>query len=227
MNRLAYVAVALAGLVYLNALDNPFVYDDHRLILENRSLLYPTDVGGLLLHEATRPIMNLSYAIDRTLWGPEPFGFHVTNVLLHTLIVFSVIILLFLTMWGRPPSVEGIAVYFLYCVLLAGIVVGFSLGASVLFLRYRDLNQVWEVVAQAGFFVAPIIYPLRILPEHLHFYLYVWPPTPIIEFSRDALIRGVVPSTKAHTLLVMVATLTMACGIWVFRRYEPRAAEYL
>ena len=31
------------------------------------------------------------------------------------------------------------------------IVVGFSLAASVLFLRYRDLNQVWELTLQAGF----------------------------------------------------------------------------
>ena len=37
---------------------------------------------------------------------------------------------------------------------------------------------------QAGFFLAPIIYPLGILPERFHFYLYLWPPTPVIEFSR-------------------------------------------
>ncbi len=31
-------AVLLAGLVYLNSLNNPFVYDDARSILNNRSL---------------------------------------------------------------------------------------------------------------------------------------------------------------------------------------------
>ncbi len=144
-----------------------------------------------------------------------------------TLVVFSVVILTFLTVSGRPPSLEGVAIYTLYCLLLASIVIGFSLGSSVLFLRYRDLNQVWEVIAQAGFFVAPIIYPIRILPEKFHLYLYVWPPTPIIEFSRDVLVRGVVPSFKAHLLLVLVAAVTMACGVWLFRKFEPRAAEYL
>lgn len=78
-------AVLLAGVVYLNALDNPFIYDDYRLILENRSLAAPNDLLGLLLHESTRPVINISYAIDRTVWGPEPFGFHATNVLLHML----------------------------------------------------------------------------------------------------------------------------------------------
>ena len=71
--------------------------------------------------------------------------------------------------------------------LFFAIVVGFSLAASVLFMRYRDLNQVWEVVTQAGFFIAPIIYPIGVLPERLHVYLYAWPPTPIILFSRSVL----------------------------------------
>ena len=111
MNRIGYVAVLLAGLVYTNALDNPFVYDDHRLILENRSLLNPTDVRGLLLHESTRPVMNLSYAIDRTLWGPEPFGFHLTSVGLHMLNVALVFLLVRRVMNDRgdrgdqPPSI--------------------------------------------------------------------------------------------------------------------------
>ena len=57
-------------------------------------------------------------------------------------------------------------------------------------MRYRDLNQVWEVVTHAGFFVAPIIYPIDVLPERLHFYLYLWPPTPIILFCAQRADRG-------------------------------------
>lgn len=83
------------------------------------------------------------------------------------------------------------------------------------------------MVAQAGFFFAPIIYPIGVLPEQLHLYLYVWPPTPVIEFSRDALVRGIVPSPTAHILLVLVTVATVAGGVWLFKRYEPRAAEYL
>jgi Flp pilus assembly protein TadD len=75
--------VGLAALVYINALHNPFVYDDHRLILENPSLLQPRNFWGLILHERTRPVVNISYAVDRALWGPQPFGFHLTNLILH------------------------------------------------------------------------------------------------------------------------------------------------
>src|SRR5207247_1475821 len=70
---------------YLNALHNPFVYDDYRTIVENVSVQSPGSFRAIVLHDITRPIVNLSYAADRALWGAQPFGFHVTSVLLHML----------------------------------------------------------------------------------------------------------------------------------------------
>src|SRR5262245_39592605 len=111
-----------------------------------------------------------------------------------TLAVFDVVIVAFLTWAGHVPTLPALAAFAAYNSALAAIVIGFSLASSVTFLRYRDLNQVWEVVIQAGFFLAPIVYPLDILPERYHFYLYIWPPTPIIEFSRSVLVNGVLPT---------------------------------
>jgi len=114
-----------------------------------------------------------------------------------------------------------------YCCALVAIVVGFSLASSVLFLRYRDLNQVWEVVVQAGFFLAPIIFPLGIIPERFHFYFYLWPPTPIIEFSRAILVHGTIPTRTAHGYLALDAAVILLIGIAIFRSLAPRAAEYV
>jgi homopolymeric O-antigen transport system permease protein len=144
-----------------------------------------------------------------------------------TLGVFAVIITLFLTAAGRAPHAHTLALFLAYCAALIAIVAGFSLATSVLFLRYRDLNQVWDVAVQAGFFVAPIIYPLGIIPERFHFYLYLWPPTPVIEFSRAVLVSGAVPTATAHVCLIIDAAVCVAAGIAVFRCFAPRAAEYL
>ena len=107
------------------------------------------------------------------------------------------------------------------------VVIGFSLAASVLFLRYRDLNQVWEVALQAGFFLAPVVYPLDIVPERFHYLLYLWVPTPFIEFSRAVLVEGVVPTVRGHVLLVAATVTVLLVGTAVFRHFSPRAAEYL
>jgi lipopolysaccharide transport system permease protein len=112
-------------------------------------------------------------------------------------------------------------------VLFFAIVTGFSLAASVLFMRYRDLNQVWEVISHAGFFIAPIVYPLTILPERMHLYLYAWPPTPVILFSRSVLIEGRVPSPLAHALLCVEAAVILGAGLLIYRARAPRVAEEL
>jgi len=150
----------------------------------------------------------------------------ISNALI-TLAVFSVVMLVFLTAFGHAPTPVALAGYVMYCAAMTAIVIGFSLAASVLFLRYRDLNQVWDMALQAGFFIAPIIYPLDILPERFHFYLYVWPPTPVIEFSRSALVAGVMPTTTGHVYLAGDAAICLAVGIAIFRWLSPRAAEYV
>ncbi len=72
-----------SALIYLNALDNPFVYDDIRTVLNNPSIEDVTAVRTIVYREITRPLVNFSYAIDRAIWGGHAFGYHLTNVLLH------------------------------------------------------------------------------------------------------------------------------------------------
>ena len=144
-----------------------------------------------------------------------------------TLVVFCAVMVAFLAIGGSRPTLQALTLFGAYAAALAVIGVGFSLGASVLFLRYRDLNQVWDVVLQAGFFLAPVIYPLGIIPERFHFYFYLWPPTPVIEFARAVLVAHATPTPKAHLYLALDAVSVLVIGLVVFRRFAPRAAEYV
>jgi cytochrome c-type biogenesis protein CcmH/NrfG len=85
-------AAVFACLPYLNALNNPFVYDDHDTVIANPSLIDLSNVTFLFLYSPFRPVVNLSYALDRWLWNYRPLGFHLTNILLHA----SVVVLLYL-----------------------------------------------------------------------------------------------------------------------------------
>ena len=82
---LCAIAVASSVVVYANALRNPFVYDDFRIIVENRALERFPDVIAVVLHDAMRPLAGISWAIDRALWGPGPIGFHVSSLAWHLL----------------------------------------------------------------------------------------------------------------------------------------------
>jgi ABC-type polysaccharide/polyol phosphate export permease len=146
---------------------------------------------------------------------------------LITLLVFALAVTAFLALSGRAPGLASLLLFLAYLFQLFLQVLGISLATSVLFLRYRDLNQVWEVITHAGFFLAPIVYPLDILPERVHFYLYLWLPTPFIQFCRSVLVGGIAPSGTAHLLLAAVTAVVLGTGILIFRRYSPQAAEHL
>jgi protein O-mannosyl-transferase len=87
------VAAILGGLVYVNALRNPFVYDDHHTVVENGSIARLSDLRAIVAGAVTRPLVNFSYALDRAVWGPAPLGFHVTNVALHVVAVSLLFVL--------------------------------------------------------------------------------------------------------------------------------------
>jgi hypothetical protein len=91
---LVALSLAVTGwAVYINSLTNPFVYDDYRLIVENAALQHPGDLWGVVWHDITRPVANLSYAFDVAVWGFRPLGFHITNVLLHAINILLVFLL--------------------------------------------------------------------------------------------------------------------------------------
>jgi lipopolysaccharide transport system permease protein len=128
---------------------------------------------------------------------------------------------------GALRNVTLLVLFASYLVSYVLIVIGFSLATSILFLKFRDLNQIWEVVLQAGFFLAPIFYPLHIIPERYQFYLYLWPPTPIIQFARMVLVDHRAPTLTAHLCLLVETVVVFGMGVIVFNRFSRRAPELL
>ena len=90
-------------LAYLNTLHHQFVFDDFRVITNNPYIkdwqYFPTlfnhdyfKISGELSY---RPLVTASYFTDYAIWGLNSFGFHLTNLILHTLNTFIVYLLLF------------------------------------------------------------------------------------------------------------------------------------
>ncbi len=105
VHGLAAVAVALvtAG-VFWSALDNGFVnWDDQLYVYENRVLQTPELrtvkwYATAIVSNNWHPLTLLSYQLDYSLWGLDPRGYHLTNVLLHAVnagLVFLLVVALF------------------------------------------------------------------------------------------------------------------------------------
>lgn len=88
-------ALALAVLAgYWPALRAGFIYDDRFFVTENRSVHSLANVPSFFSspksttasvpwNDIWRPLRNVSYALDHAVWDLRPFGFHLTNLLLH------------------------------------------------------------------------------------------------------------------------------------------------
>lgn len=76
------VVLAIVVLSYANALRNDFVFDDNAQVLSNKMLRSVSNFFAVLT-ASYRPLRDVSLMFDFAVWGEGPFGFHLTNVLIH------------------------------------------------------------------------------------------------------------------------------------------------
>ncbi|MBM2833146.1 MAG: hypothetical protein HW406_307 [Candidatus Brocadiaceae bacterium] len=92
----------ISFLVYLNTLHHQFVFDDFRVITNNPYIkdwkyfpaLFNHDYFKISGELSYRPLVTASYFTDYAIWGFNSFGFHLTNLILHTLNTFIAYLLL-------------------------------------------------------------------------------------------------------------------------------------
>lgn len=93
---LGILGIFFLGLaIYSNVLHAPFVYDDCRSIIENESIRNLTE--SIRNISSNRYLPLLSFALNYTVGGLKPFGYHLINNLIHVINAFLVYCLIILT----------------------------------------------------------------------------------------------------------------------------------
>lgn len=133
---------------------------------------------------------------------------------------------------GVRPTLDWLWLPLILIELILG-TIGFSLLLAALYVRFRDIGQIWDLGAQLLFYATPIIYPVTLVPEHLRAIVLTNPLAQVIQDARQVVIN---PSTGTgredlspalqllpHGLTVVIFVL----GLYVFRRAAERVAEYV
>jgi lipopolysaccharide transport system permease protein len=146
--------------------------------------------------------------------------------LISSVLEFCVLVpLLFVFGVGISPAI------LLFPVLLALfflIVYGMALILSSLFVYFRDLNNIWDVLMQVGFFACPIMYPLSQLsklPEQVKTLYMLNPVTLLIEMYRDIFLEGTIPDLWSFAIVLVFGVALVVVGNAVFKRLQRRFAE--
>lgn len=137
--------IALPLIAFLNSLNNTFVYDDVFTITDNYFIrdwgnfpAFFTDDYFKYSGEVTyRPVVTFSYFIDYFLWHLNPVGFHLTNILLHTVNVVLVYLLVSAISRSRTTAFLTSALFALHPMLteaVTGISYREDLLATIFFL---------------------------------------------------------------------------------------------
>lgn len=106
---------------------------------------------------------------------------------------------------------------------------------SALFVRFRDVNYIWELVLQAGFYATPIIYPITmVVAKSLTAakLLIINPVAQIIQDARYFLItpesltiNSLYNSNLARLIPVLIVVLIAIFGSVYFKKKSPSFAE--
>jgi ABC-2 type transport system permease protein len=109
-----------------------------------------------------------------------------------------------------------------------------SLLLSVLYVRFRDVRPIWEVVLQLAFWGSPIIYTIESVPSSFRELVMCSPFSVAIQQVRHWLVDANAPSASeaiggGALILIPIAIFfcVLALSYWAFVRTAPHVAEDL
>lgn len=116
--------------------------------------------------------------------------------------------------------------------------IGVGLLVAALYVRFRDIGQIWEVMAQLLFFASAIFYPVGILPGWAQRVAFLNPFVQVMQDMRHAVLGGasgpndvtaatVYAGTAGRMIPILVAALLFVSGLAFFRRESRYFAERL
>jgi ABC-2 type transport system permease protein len=121
---------------------------------------------------------------------------------------------------------------------LAAFVLGIVLFTSSLYVKYRDVQPIWDVILQMLFYGTPVLYPIEIVQERsitaAEWLVTLNPFAAIVQQTRHAVLDPSAPSAAeaaggwGHLAITgLILLVILVGGFLVFRRRAPYVAEEL
>jgi lipopolysaccharide transport system permease protein len=115
--------------------------------------------------------------------------------------------------------------------LLIAVQFFFSLSLAYLIaasnVRFRDTQHLVALLAMVAFYLTPVFYSARMVPEEYQFLYSVNPMAIILQAYRDVVIQNTWPDFNAILLVSALSALIFAGAYWFFNRMSVRFAEEL
>jgi len=132
----------------------------------------------------------------------------------------------FMIILGYTPPITILLLPLVFLMMLA-MIIGISLPLSVLNVKYRDVEFIWGVVIQAGFFVTPIFYRFDMLPEYIQNIFQFLPTVQLLTMAHHLTLYGTFPSDNTIIYSIFMTLIILGVGYSIFRKLQARIVEEL
>lgn len=153
-----------------------------------------------------------------------PISVVTANLFQFAVGVLPVIIVVTLFASHRPERVILLAAPALALLLVT---VGASLAVSALFVFFRDLPYLYELVVFIIWMTSPIFYPEQIVPEKLRFWVQLNPIAAIANDIREIAFSPVQPQVHSLAFTVLIALIALGAGAAAFVALQKWAMDLL
>lgn len=107
-----------------------------------------------------------------------------------TFIANFFIVFLFMAFQKIVPSLSALFILPFLLIELYVLVLGVGLFLGALYVKFRDLGHIWEIILQALFYATPILYPVSLVPRSMAKIIMLSPVAQIIQDARFILITS-------------------------------------
>jgi len=149
-------------------------------------------------------------------------GLTAAILLITELVIFTV----FMVALNFTPSITIIYLIPIFLLELI-LIMGIALPLSVLNAKFKDVEFIWGVVLQAGFFLTPIFYQFDMLPEAARNVLQFSPMVQIVTMAHHVTLYGQLPSVNSFLYAIFSVAVTVVVGYLIFRKFQSRIVEEL
>ncbi len=143
-----------------------------------------------------------------------------------TSIIFHVILVVFLIIYGEGGRLSSLAVlYFLFCSLVLAMGLGLLTSSIVVF--FKDMRQLLTIILQFGIYLTPILWPQSAIPENWHWFITLNPMAYIVDGYRSAILGDLSFDLLSTAIFWVIAIVVLIAGSIVFQKLRPHLADVL
>ena len=159
--------------------------------------------------------------ISKIIFPIEKVLFQLVNFCISLIAVAAVMVFFKI---APTPNLIALPLLLVYILLFSA---GLGLALSALAVFFRDVCHLWGVVITAWTYATPLFYPVEILPEWMIAFETFNPMYHYVTYFRDIVLWNTMPGVKENAICLIMALVTFAIGLLIFKKSEKKFILYV